>query len=222
MPIPRKPYKHGDSHVVALPREVRDQLNVEPGDHLYFHLVRGGEVVLAATSVREGGRPEGLKLRAQLARAKQRITELEEKVRASWEAAWNEFRTQEAARVLKLQVSGLPVLDAINGRLRDIEAQLGIRRGPWHYRPKRGTPRAETVRGPDSYPGPSARPESSAQVHEEGAAPARPIPDPPPPLCRVCGEAWAAHPKPDHAWDTPPVGVEERGVGAERPLSGQP
>jgi hypothetical protein len=22
--------------------------------------------------------------------------------------------------------------------------------------------------------------------------------------CRVCGEPWAAHPKPGHAWDTPP------------------
>jgi len=28
-----------------------------------------------------------------------------------------------------------------------------------------------------------------------------------PPVCRVCGEPWSAHPKPDHAWDTPPVGV---------------
>jgi hypothetical protein len=28
-----------------------------------------------------------------------------------------------------------------------------------------------------------------------------------PPGCRVCGEAREAHPKLDHAWDTPPFGL---------------
>lgn len=37
-------------------------------------------------------------------------------------------------------LKGYPALDAINDRLRDIEAQLGIRRAPWRYRAKRGGP----------------------------------------------------------------------------------
>ena len=200
MPEARKPYKHGDSQVVALPRSVREHLGVEPGDHVYFHAVRGGEVVLAATSERRGGRPEGLALVRQLAKAKQRIRSLEERVRVIREAAWNEFRAAEAGRVVKLHLSGVPELNAIHEQLRDISAQLGLRSRPrWSRRP-RGRRRVETVPGPDSVPLPGAPSSPSAQVPEEGAAPARQSPDP-----------------------LPSSGLsEERGDGAERPLSGHP
>ena len=39
------------------------------------------------------------------------------------------------------------------------------------------------------------------------------------PICRVCREPFTAHPKPDHGWDTPPVGLSS--PKAKRPSRAQ-
>jgi len=143
MVIGRRVSRRKGQRVVALPPEVRERLGVLAGQWLYFHLGRKAEVVVSTSPARAGGKPPTAGLEEELTLARARIEELErerlELPRAARRAAWFELALQN----IRLELKGLPVLDAINNRLRDIEAQLGIRRGPWTYRPKRGRhPRA--------------------------------------------------------------------------------
>jgi len=141
MVIGRRVSRRKGQRVVALPPEVRERLGVLAGQWLYFHLGRKGEVVVSTSPARAGGKPPTAGLEEELTLARARIDELErerlEAPRAARRAVWFELALQK----LSLELKGLPVLDAINDRLRDIEAQLGIRRGPWSYRAKRGRPR---------------------------------------------------------------------------------
>lgn len=70
----------GHSIVLAVPARVREHLGLEAGAPVYFHLVRGQEVVISMTPIRAGGRPEGLRLQhlleqeqALTARLRQRV-----------------------------------------------------------------------------------------------------------------------------------------------------
>ncbi|HMH76276.1 MAG TPA: hypothetical protein VK547_06590 [Candidatus Udaeobacter sp.] len=175
----RQMRKVGHSWVVAVPPRVREHLGVKHAQHLHWHLTGPKEAVLSPNAQRVGGKPPGLALASDLDGARRRITQLEAQLKAQPAAVLAEARMQEWMRRLRLELKGYPALDAINDRLRDIQAHLGMRRGPWKYRAKRGAPRTETVPGPDSYPARSAPSSPSAQVHEEGRSPARPIPDPP-------------------------------------------
>lgn len=56
----------GHSVVVAIPARVKQHLGLDAGQPVYFHLARGGEVVLSVNATRAGGRPEGLALKRQL------------------------------------------------------------------------------------------------------------------------------------------------------------
>lgn len=155
MVIGRRIARRKGQHVVALPPEVRDRLEVIPGQWLYFHLGRKGEVVISPNVVRPGGQPPTASLEEALARERAknaRLTaQLAEVAPAARNRAWHEL----AAKKFSLQMKGLPVLDSINERLRRLEDQLGVRRGPWSYRVTRARPRkVETVAAPvlDSTP----------------------------------------------------------------------
>jgi len=140
MVIGRRITKRKGQQLVALPPDVRARLGVIPGQWLYFHLGRKGEVVVSTSPARAGGKPPTAALEGELARARARLAELERKLAGDVEAARGAAWMAVALKRLRVELKGLPVLDAINNRLRAIEAQLGIRRGPWTYRPKRGAP----------------------------------------------------------------------------------
>lgn len=171
--------KVGNSWVVAVPKRVRDHLGVKHAHHLHWHVAGPKEVVLSPNAQRVGGRPSGLALSDELDAARRRIVQLEAQLKAQPAAVLAEARMQEWMRRLRLEVKGLPVLDAINDRLRRLEDQLGVRRGPWTYRAKRGRERAvETYHLPEP---PAAAPADSPSAVRADAAtpetkpPARPV-----------------------------------------------
>jgi hypothetical protein len=159
--------KVGNSWVIAVPQRVRDHLGVKHARHLHWHLAGPKEVVLSPHAQRVGGKPPGLDIADDLDAAKRRIIQLEAQLKAQPAAVLAEARMQEWMRRLRLEVRGLPAIEAINERLRRIEDQLGTRRGPWSYRVKRGSPRPDVVRGPDHYPAPDPSPSPTAS--EPGA-----------------------------------------------------
>ncbi len=140
MVIGRRITKRKGQQLIALPPDVRERLGVIPGQWLYFHLGRKGEVVVSTSPARAGGKPPTAALEEELTRARARIADVERKRAGDVEAARGAAWMAVALKRLRVELKGLPVLDAINDRLRAIEAQLGIRRGPWTYRPKPGAP----------------------------------------------------------------------------------
>jgi len=170
--------KVGNSWVIAVPQRVREHLGVKHAHHLHWHLTGPKEVVLSPRAQRVGGKPPGLDIAEDLDAAKRRIIQLEAQLKAQPAAVLAEARMQEWMRRLRLEIRGLPAIEAINERLRRIEDQLGTRRGPWAYRVKRGSPRPDVVRGPDQYPGPDSPP-SSVHSEEEAGTPAPSVPGAP-------------------------------------------
>jgi hypothetical protein len=136
----RRITKRKGQQLVALPPEVRTRMEVIPGQWLYFHLGRKGEVVLSTSPARAGGQPPTATLEVALSKARARIDELERKLAGGFEAARRDVWNELAASRFRVQLKGVPALDAINDRLRRIEDQLAIRRGPWSYRAKRAAP----------------------------------------------------------------------------------
>ena len=200
MVVSRHVVQRGGQTLVSIPKEVRKRLGLRPRALVYWHLTRGGEAILSPKPVRKGGRPADVRIQDELTaalaeneRLQGQLRELPGKIQAQ---AWR----HRAMQHLAVELNGLPVLDAINDRLRNIQAHLGTRLRPMHTQAKRRSARTEAVPGPDDYPDPSARPDPSAPVHEEERSSARPIPGPSP---------------------SPDV-FEEGGVGAGRPLPGQP
>jgi hypothetical protein len=167
MVIGRRVSKRKGQQLVALPPELRERLGVIPGQWLYFHLGRKGEAVLSTSPARAGGKPPTASLEADLERARARIDQLQRKLVAQPAALFTEWATQHAMRRLGVQLSGLPVVEAINDRLRRLEDQLGIRRGPWTYRAKRGPGRAVETQ---HLPAPPEAPTSTALALPSGDA----------------------------------------------------
>src|SRR6266508_1748191 len=129
MVIGRRITKRKGQQLIALPPDVRERLGVIPGQWLYFHLGRKGEVVVSTSPARAGGKPPTAALEEELTRARARIADVERKRAGDVEAARGAAWMAVALKRLRVELKGLPVLDAINDRLRAIEAQLGIRRG---------------------------------------------------------------------------------------------
>jgi len=187
MKIDRRVVDRKRQLLVPIPPEARDHLGLVGGARVWWHVGTKGRLTLTTTGRTRGGRP---RLDTDCLTC--------DKYRAELERLRTSQATTEGLPPVQLFWAGFmlavkrygDVPDRLDGQrevLRDLRVMV-----------------RELVKRSSG-----ARPDPSAQVHEEGAAPARPIPDPPPPPCRVCGEPWAAHPKPDHAWDTPPVGTEQ-------------
>lgn len=79
MVIGRRVGKRKGQHLVALSPEVRARLGVIPGQWLYFHLGRKGEVVLSTSPARAGGKPPTAGLEEQLATAQAVVAELRQR-----------------------------------------------------------------------------------------------------------------------------------------------
>jgi len=141
MVIGRRITKRKGQQLVALPPELRERLGVIPGQWLYFHLGRKGEVVISTSAARAGGKPPTAGLEEELAQVRARLALREKQLAESAPAARRQAWLDLAMGKLAIELRGLPVLGAMNDRLRRIEDQLGIRRGPWTYRAQRRRPR---------------------------------------------------------------------------------
>ncbi len=129
MVLGRRVAKRKGQQLIALPPEVRARLGVIPGQWLYFHLGRKGEVVVSTSPARAGGKPPTADLEEQLSRALARIGLLEAKLAEAPETARREAWHDMAGQRLRLTLTDLPVLGVVNDRLRRIEDRLGIRGG---------------------------------------------------------------------------------------------
>lgn len=200
MPEQRQVFRLSRSLVVAIPVQVREHLGIHRGGAVYWHLARGGEAVVSLRAHRTGGRPDGIALErkliaveAELARVRQRH---EARDRAMYAEGWN-----SGAITTETRLMGPDGPSARRAHRRMFYRHVFPDVKPTPPPPKRRRrARTETMPGPDQYSGPSAPSSPSAPVHEEERSSARPIPGPPP---------------------SPGV-FEEGGVGAGRPLPGQP
>jgi len=127
----RKVYRVGTSIVVAIPREVRAHLRLRPGQKVYWHLVRGKEAVVALTDAREGGRPEGLKLRSELDAALREIARLQRKLSARPERAVNIGIAHGWQQAMRQNTETLDLMKWLESRFDDLAARIP-------FRPRRG------------------------------------------------------------------------------------
>ena len=178
MVVSRHVVQRGGQTLVSIPKEVRKRLGLRPRALVYWHLTRGGEAILSPKPVRKGGRPPDVRLQDELTaalaendRLRGELRELPGKIQAQ---AWR----HRAMQHLAVELNGLPVLEVMNERLGRIEAELGVRRGPWKYRAKRARPRTEVVPGPDQLPSPSPSPDV-ALSEGEALAPGPSVPGQP-------------------------------------------
>ena len=151
MPEQRRPYRVGTSIVVALPLAVRTHLGLEPGQEVYWHLVRGKEVVLALTAERKGGHPEGLKLQKELAAARRECERLRRKAYARPEKAVNMGIAHGWAQAMRQNTEAFDLMKWMETRFDDLAARIPFRRRPG--RPARSDgpvsrPEVETVQTP--------------------------------------------------------------------------
>jgi antitoxin component of MazEF toxin-antitoxin module len=151
MPEQRRPYRVGTSIVVALPLAVRTHLGLEPGQEVYWHLVRGKEVVLAMTAERKGGHPEGLRLQKELAAAKRECERLRRKAYARPESAVNMGIAHGWAQAMRQNTETFDLMKWMEGRFDDLAARIPFRRRPG--RPARSAaveshPEVETLQTP--------------------------------------------------------------------------
>ena len=161
MPEQRQVYRAGNSLVVALPLSVREHLRIEPGETVYWHLVRGSEAIIGKRPRRVGGGPEGIALQKQLDAARAEIERLRRKLGARPRKVLGEGISHGFSVAMRAEGSLVNVLVAIEHRLDTIEARLPMRRRDRHG-PNRPTP------------SPSAPPSSDVSAGEAvtpGAAP---------------------------------------------------
>lgn len=170
MVIGRRVSKRKGQQLVALPPELRARMGVIPGQWLYFHLGRKGEVVLSTSPARAGGQPPTASLETALTHARARIALLERQLTNVYPAALRQARNEYLHHKLGVELAKLPVVEAINDRLRRLEDKLGVRRAPWTYRTKRGPGRPVEAQ---HLPAPPDAPTSTAlaRVSEDVATP---------------------------------------------------
>lgn len=165
--------------LVPVPPQVRDHLGLVGTAEVFWHVVRKGEVSLTVTGYRSRGRPMRGADCPSCAAYRVKVGELQKRLQAAPESALRRFRMQEWLTRLRLELRGLPILEAINDRLRRIEDQLGTRRGPWDYRAKR-----RRSRGIETYHVP-APPELSAPASPPATSDAAATAEPEPPALPV-------------------------------------
>lgn len=178
MVIGRRVSRRKGQQLVALPPELRERLGIIPGQWVYFHLGRKNEVVLSTSPARAGGKPPTASLEAEVAELRARLAQREKQLAETAPAARRQAWLDLAMGKLAVELRGVPVLGAINDRLRRIEAELGIRRGPWRYRAKRARPASAAGSGSDPVPSPSSSPDV-ALSEGEALAPGPSVPGQP-------------------------------------------
>jgi antitoxin component of MazEF toxin-antitoxin module len=159
MPEQRQVYRAGNSLVVALPLSVREHLRIEPGESVYWHLVRGAEAIIGKRPRRVGGGPEGIALQKQLDAARVEIERLRRKLGARPRKVLGEGISHGWSVAMRAEGSLVNVLVAIEHRLDTIEARLPLR--------QRGR-RVAVVPTPALAPPPSS-PSSSGEAVTPGA-----------------------------------------------------
>lgn len=163
--------------LVPVPPLVRDHLGLVGTTEVWWHIVKKGEAALTVTGYRARGRQLRNAECPSCAAYRVKVEELQKRLRSAPERAMRQFRMQEWLTRFRLELRGLPVLEAINDRLRRLEDQLGVRRGPWAYRAKRGRGRAvETFHLPEPPATPPAGSPSPARAGAE--APSENVPAP--------------------------------------------
>ena len=158
MRIDRKVIQRKDSLLVAIPAAARDHLGLTGGERVWWHIGAKGRLTLTVTGRAGAGRPTTgedcphcAKLRAELMRIRQAYSVRDV---PTYNTALREGWHQAIAEY----GSVADRMDAQREMLRDLRAMV-------RELFKRSS---------------GARPDPSAQVHEEGRSPARPIPDPSP------------------------------------------
>jgi len=139
MVIGRRVARRKGQQLIALAPEVRARLGVIPGQWLYFHLGRKGEVVLSTSPARAGGQPPTAALENDLRAAREQIAHLEARLRG-WPLA--ELRAGAAQGVLQ----SLKTMEYPGGSLYEIARALDDIRAALKLR--RVTPRAPRQRAP--------------------------------------------------------------------------
>jgi hypothetical protein len=138
-----------DQMLVALPAEVRRHLSLAKGAQVWWHITRKGDVSLTASPRGPSGRPSPAQVcescgryRAEIERVQRKLSEQEPAARRR---AWFEMAQQK----LRLELTGLPVMGALNDRLRRIEEQLArlVGRAPY-MRSQRAHPVRKVERAP--------------------------------------------------------------------------
>jgi antitoxin component of MazEF toxin-antitoxin module len=128
MPEQRRTYKHGDSLVVALPARVREHLKLGPGREVYWHITRGKEIVLALTSKRAGGHPEGVSLQKQVIELERELARLRRKASARPERAVNMGIAHGWSQAMRVNRETLDLVQWLDGRLTEILERIPFRR----------------------------------------------------------------------------------------------
>ncbi len=151
MPDQRKVYRHGNSFVVALSQKVRAHLGVRPGHEVYWHLVRGKEVVLAVTAARVGGHPEGLALRKRVEELEREVERWRRKAAARPERALNVGISHGWSQAMRQHTETQDLVKWLESRFDDLAARIPFRRRPG--RPARSAaapshPEVETLQTP--------------------------------------------------------------------------
>lgn len=168
MPDQRKAYRHGNSLVVALSAKVQAHLGVRPGHEVYWHLVRGKEVVLALTAERKGGHPEGLALRKRVEELEREVDRWRRKAQARPDHAINTGIAHGWAQAMRQNTEMVDLVKYLDGRFDDLAARIPFRRRPG--RPAR-PPAAEVTREVETMPAPVlSSPESSGGDAASGVA----------------------------------------------------
>lgn len=222
MAYERTARRRGGGWIIALPGEVRRWLRITHRSAVYWHVTRGGEAVLTTSATRKAGRPEVTRLARELAANRLEIEDIRKRDEARDRGMYAEgFAHGYLQAYERLNTPDGP--SAERGRRRKLwrwaypdaayltdPKQLAPRAAPSAPRMNARTRRAkrdaaawrgaETVPGPDQFPDPSALPDPARQSTRSGAAAHVQSPDPLP----------------------SPAVFEEGGVGAGRPLPGQP
>ena len=128
MPEQRRTYKHGDSLVVALPARIREHLRLGPGREVYWHITRGKEVVLALTSKRPGGHPEGIALQKQVIELERELARLRRKSAARPERVMNLGIAHGWSQAMRVNREEFDLVHWLDGRLTEILERIPFRR----------------------------------------------------------------------------------------------
>jgi len=173
-PAQRHLYLVGHSWVVAVPKLVREHLGLRPSAPVYWHLAGPAEAIVTKHAQRIGGKPAGLDLANQLAKAHALNDRMKQKLQARPLRVLNEGMSQGFGMAQRISNAFADNLVEVRDELRAIRAELGMRPPgsrprAWRPGPARRRP-VEAIALPDELPSPPSPP-----------SPARPT------TCPACG-----------------------------------
>jgi hypothetical protein len=124
MRIDRRVVRRKDQYLIPIPAEIRHQLGLVAGARIWWHTGQKGMAAVTNTGRVVRGR---LKLDADCpscAGYRKEIASLRAKLPAQRQSAWTDAWRHYAMKELSVNLKGLPVIEAINERLRDIQDRL--------------------------------------------------------------------------------------------------